>query len=77
VKLTTHLHLVPTSRMHGAVPTLPHTPSCHGAQLKHKDKFTFTFKDENGNLPVDPQSVLNRRKNFFNQLLNEHGVHVR
>jgi hypothetical protein len=24
---------------------------------------------------VDPQSVLNRWKNFFNQVLNVHGVH--
>jgi hypothetical protein len=31
-------------------------------------------KDENGNLLVDPQSVLNRWKNFFNQVLNVHGV---
>jgi hypothetical protein len=33
------------------------------------------IKDENGNLIADPQSVLNRWKNFFNQVLNEHGVH--
>jgi hypothetical protein len=33
------------------------------------------IKDENGNLLADPQSVLNRRKNFFNQVLNVHGVH--
>jgi hypothetical protein len=32
------------------------------------------IKDENGNLLVDPQSVLNRWKNFFNQILNIHGV---
>jgi hypothetical protein len=30
---------------------------------------------ENGNLLADPQSVLNRRKKFFNQVLNIHGVH--
>jgi hypothetical protein len=34
-------------------------------------------KDENGNLLADPQNVLNRWKNFFNQVLNVHGVHVR
>jgi hypothetical protein len=34
-----------------------------------------TIKDENGNLLADPQSVLNRWKNFFNQVLNVHGVH--
>jgi hypothetical protein len=33
------------------------------------------IKDENGNLVADPQSVLNRWKNFFNQVLNTHGVH--
>jgi hypothetical protein len=31
------------------------------------------IKDENGNLLVYPQSVLNRWKHFFNQLLNVHG----
>jgi hypothetical protein len=33
------------------------------------------IKDENGNLLADPHNVLNRWKNFFNQLLNVHGVH--
>jgi hypothetical protein len=33
------------------------------------------IKDENGNLLADPQSVWNRWKNFFNQVLNIHGVH--
>jgi prolipoprotein diacylglyceryltransferase len=33
------------------------------------------IKDENGNLLADPQSVLNRWKNFFNQVINVHGVH--
>jgi hypothetical protein len=33
------------------------------------------IKDEDGNLPVDPQNVLNRWENFFNQVLNVHGVH--
>jgi hypothetical protein len=32
------------------------------------------IKDENGNLLADPQSV-NRWKNFFNQVINIHGVH--
>jgi hypothetical protein len=32
-------------------------------------------KDENGNLIADTQNVLNRWKNFFNQVLNVHGVH--
>jgi hypothetical protein len=34
-------------------------------------------KYENANLLADPQNVLNRRKNYFNQVLNVHGVHVR
>jgi hypothetical protein len=29
----------------------------------------------NGDLIADPQNVLNRWKNFFNQVLNVHGVH--
>jgi hypothetical protein len=33
------------------------------------------IKDENGNLLAGPQSILNRWKNFFNQVLNVHGVH--
>jgi hypothetical protein len=32
------------------------------------------IKDENGNL-ADPQIVLNRWKNFFNQVQNVHGIH--
>jgi len=31
VNLTTHLHLVPRSRMHGAIPPLPNTSSWRGA----------------------------------------------
>jgi hypothetical protein len=34
------------------------------------------IKDKNGNLLADPQSVLNRWKNIFNQVLNVHRVHV-
>jgi hypothetical protein len=30
---------------------------------------------ENGNLLADPHCVLNRWKNFFNQVPNVHGVH--
>jgi hypothetical protein len=33
------------------------------------------IKDENGDLLADPQNVLNRWKNFFNQVLNVHEVH--
>jgi hypothetical protein len=32
------------------------------------------IKNENGNLLANPQNVLNRWKNFFNQVLNVHGV---
>jgi hypothetical protein len=33
------------------------------------------IKDENGKLLADLQNVLNRWKNFFNQVLNVHGIH--
>jgi hypothetical protein len=33
------------------------------------------IKDWSGNLLADPHSVSNRWKNFFNQMLNVHGVH--
>jgi hypothetical protein len=36
VKLTTHLHLVPRSKMLGATSPLPNTPSWRGAQFKKK-----------------------------------------
>jgi hypothetical protein len=29
--------------MSGAITLLPHMPSWRGAQLKHRDKFTFIF----------------------------------
>jgi hypothetical protein len=35
----------------------------------------INIKDENGNLLADPQNVLKRWKNFFNQELNVPGVH--
>jgi hypothetical protein len=41
VRVSPHLHLVPRSRMRGAIPPLPNTPSWNGAQLMHKDNFTF------------------------------------
>jgi hypothetical protein len=34
-----------------------------------------TIKDENGNLLTDPQTILNRWKNVFNQVLNAHRAH--
>jgi hypothetical protein len=33
------------------------------------------IKDENGNLLADTQNILNRWKDFFNQVLNVHGVY--
>jgi hypothetical protein len=33
------------------------------------------IKNKNGNLLADPQSVLNRWKNFFTQVLNVYGFH--
>jgi hypothetical protein len=33
------------------------------------------IKDGNSNLLADPQNVLNRWKNFFNQVLNVRGIH--
>jgi len=42
VKLTTHLHLVPRSRIRRTIPPLPNTPSWRGARLKHRDNFSFT-----------------------------------
>jgi 2-oxoglutarate dehydrogenase complex dehydrogenase (E1) component-like enzyme len=33
------------------------------------------IKDQIDNLLADPQSVSNKWKNFFNQVLNIHGVH--
>jgi hypothetical protein len=33
--------------MIGAIPPLPNMPSWRGAQLKHRDNFTFTFTDLN------------------------------
>jgi hypothetical protein len=46
VKLTTYLHLMPRSRIRGAIPPLPEVPSLRGAQLKHRDKFTFHIQED-------------------------------
>jgi hypothetical protein len=43
VKLPTHLHLVPRSRMRGAIPPLPQYAFMVWCLVKHKDNFTFTF----------------------------------
>jgi hypothetical protein len=67
VKLTTHLHLVPRSRMSGAVPAPPNTPPWRGAQLRHRDNFTFT-------LPL--LFVENRMFSFKMLYQIEHFVHI-
>jgi hypothetical protein len=41
MKLTTYLHLVPRSRMRGAVPPLPRYVSMEWCLVKHRDNFTF------------------------------------
>jgi hypothetical protein len=43
VKLTTHLHLVPRSRMRGAIRPLPHTSFMAWHLVKHREKFAFIF----------------------------------
>jgi hypothetical protein len=43
--------------------------------LREGTNLEFIIRDENGNLLADPQSVLNRWKNFFHQVLNVHGIH--
>jgi hypothetical protein len=51
VKLTSDLHLVPRSRIRGAIPPLPNTPSWRGAQLKHRDNFTLGLCVLSGKAP--------------------------
>jgi hypothetical protein len=43
VKLTTHLHLVPRSRMCGAIPPLPQYVFMAWSLVKHRDSFTFFY----------------------------------
>jgi hypothetical protein len=44
VKLTTHLQLVPRSRIRGSIHPLPHTSSCRSAELvKHRDNCTLFY----------------------------------
>jgi hypothetical protein len=38
-----HIHLVPRSRIRGAIPILPHYVFMAWFLVKHKDNFTFTF----------------------------------
>jgi hypothetical protein len=43
VKLTTHLHIMPRSRMHGAIPPLPQYIFMAWCLVKHRDNFTLPF----------------------------------
>jgi hypothetical protein len=43
---TTHLHLLPRSRMHGAIPPLSQYVFMAWCLVKHRDNFTFTFCQE-------------------------------
>jgi hypothetical protein len=43
MKLTTHLHLVPRSIMHGTMPPLPQYAFIAWCLVKHRDNFAFTF----------------------------------
>jgi len=43
VKLTTHLHVVPTLIMHGAIPSLPQYAFMAWCLVKHRDNFTLPF----------------------------------
>jgi hypothetical protein len=43
VELTTHLHLVPRSRIRGAIPPLPQYVFMAWCLVKHRDNFTFTL----------------------------------
>jgi hypothetical protein len=62
VKLTTHLHLVLRSKLHGAVPPLPYYASMAWCLVKKKQRgnFTFTFLAYTGMLN-EVSSKLNRR----------------
>jgi hypothetical protein len=43
MKLPTHLHLLPISRMSGAIPPLPQYAVMAWRLVKHRDNFTFIF----------------------------------
>jgi hypothetical protein len=58
VKLTTHHHLVPTSKIRGSIHSVPNTPSWRSAKLaKHRGNFTFTLTYEQG-VPFKMQTTL-------------------
>jgi hypothetical protein len=52
MKLTTHLQLVPRSRIRGSIHPLPHTSSCRSAELvKHKNFTFFPLSKDNVYIP--------------------------
>jgi hypothetical protein len=60
VKLTTHLHLVP-SRMRGAIPPLPQYVFMAWCLVQHRDNFTFYFRkgrDHSTDQDVDGRIIL-------------------
>jgi hypothetical protein len=64
VKLTTHLHLVPRSRMRGAIPPLPLYVFMAWYLVKHRDSFTFIsfnmLQLYNCNPPNDLRCILSQ-----------------
>jgi hypothetical protein len=52
--MTTHLQLVPRSRIRGSIHSLLHTSLWHNASLvKHKDNLTFCFYRNKMQIAVD------------------------
>jgi hypothetical protein len=58
VKLTNHLHLVPWSRMRGAIPPLPSTPSWRGAQLKKAQGQIYLYLEMNRKFCIAYSDIL-------------------
>jgi hypothetical protein len=65
VPLITHLNLVPTSRIRGAIPPLPNTPSWRGVQLKHREKFTFNLTISRHRTTLDPTLLKSHSSRTF------------
>jgi hypothetical protein len=72
--------------MSGAIPPLPNTPSWLGAQLKHRDNFTFTFTQNHLDIDHDvcyEDSVHNmpagykRLRKVETEVLRQNSSHVR
>jgi hypothetical protein len=61
VKLTTHINLVPRSRMRGAIPPFPQYVFMAWCLVKHRDNFTFCLL---------PSAVRNMQYSSYNNLTN-------